>query len=99
MIAKIGDVVIAESNECIEIEGNQYFPPGSVKREYLQESDHTTTCPWKGVASYYNIVVGDETFENAAWYYSDPMQGAPEKVGKDFSNFVAFYTDKVEIVV
>jgi uncharacterized protein (DUF427 family) len=85
------DKVIAESDKTIVIEGNQYFPPESVNREYFSDSDYHTTCPWKGLASYYNVTVDGESNENAAWYYPHPKAGSPERVGKDFSNYVAFW--------
>ncbi len=82
---------LAESDETVMIEGNHYFPPESLNQEYFQESDTHTTCPWKGVASYYTITVDGETNEDAAWYYPDPKDGAPERVGEDFSSYVAFW--------
>jgi len=78
--------IIAESNETINIEGNQYFPPDSVKKEYLKESDLHTTCPWKGVASYYHIEIGSERNENAAWFYPDTKPAAD-----GFENYIAFW--------
>ncbi len=80
------EVVLAESNRCIEIEGNQYFPPDSINREYFRESDHHTWCPWKGEASYYHIVVGDKENSNAAWYYPNPKEAA-----KEIKNYTAFW--------
>ncbi len=68
--------VIAESNETVVVEGNHYFPPESVRREYLQPSTTTTICPWKGTASYYNVVVGAKENPDAAWYYADPTEAA-----------------------
>lgn len=85
------DTVIAESDSTIEIEGNQYFPPDSLKREFFEESKHTSTCIWKGLAHYYTVVVAGERNENAAWYYPVPKEGSVERVGKDFSNYVAFW--------
>jgi uncharacterized protein (DUF427 family) len=90
-------IVLAESNDTINIEGNPYFPPESVNMEYFRKSDYHTTCPWKGLASYYDIVVDGKVNENAAWYYAEPKEGSPEKVGRDFSNYVAFWNGvKVE---
>ena len=89
--------VIAESDETILIEGNHYFPPSSVKREYLKESDHTSTCPWKGEAHYYDIEVDGNRNGNAAWYYPVPKEGSVERVGKDFANYIAFWNG-VEVV-
>ena len=64
--------VIAESDNTVVVEGNHYFPPDSVKREFLTGSNTRTTCPWKGVASYFNVVVNGERADDAAWYYSEP---------------------------
>ena len=86
------NTVIAESNDGIVIEGNYYFPEESVKKEYLQSSEFHTTCPWKGFASYYNVVVADEVNENAAWYYAEPKEAA-----KEIQNHVAFWHG-VEVV-
>lgn len=91
MKAKWNDVVIAESNETILIEGNHYFPLESVVTEYLIKSEHTTTCPWKGEASYFDVVTETGSNRNAAWYYTTPNPSAVEKVGRDFSNYVAFW--------
>ena len=68
--------VIAESDNTVVVEGNHYFPPESVRREYLQPSKTTTVCPWKGTASYYNVVVGGRENPDAAWYYPDPKEAA-----------------------
>ncbi len=70
------DTVLAESDRTEEVEGNQYFPPDSLHREALQPSDHTSTCPWKGTAHYYNVVVDGQKNENAAWYYPEPKSAA-----------------------
>jgi uncharacterized protein (DUF427 family) len=61
--------VLAESHATVVVEGNHYFPPESIKREYFRESKTHTTCSWKGVASYYDIVVDGEASRDAAWYY------------------------------
>lgn len=70
------DTVLAESGDTVVVEGNHYFPPQDVKKEYLVESDYRTTCPWKGEAHYFNIVVGDGINENAAWSYPQPKEKA-----------------------
>ena len=75
------DSTLAESDRTVELEGNQYFPPDSVVRSLLKASDTRTVCPWKGQASYYHVVVGDEPNEDAAWYYPDPKQAAAEIKG------------------
>ena len=70
------DTVLAESDATVVVEGNHYFPPDSLNREHLVESDHTTVCPWKGTASYYTVRVGDAENANAAWVYRDPKERA-----------------------
>ena len=85
--------IIAEAtaDELIKIEGNWYFPPKSLRWEYFEDSDHLTTCVWKGEASYYDIVVNGERNEFGAWYYPEPKEGSVERVKKDFANYVAFW--------
>ena len=78
--------VLAESDEGKIVEGNLYFPPQSIDRQYLRESDTHTRCPWKGVASYYDVVVGDATNPDAAWYYPESSDAA-----KHFQEYVAFW--------
>ncbi len=78
--------VVAESDKTEVVEGNQYFPPDSVRKEYLQPSDKETVCPWKGTASYYNVVVDGNVNENAAWYYPNPKDAA-----KQIKDYVAFW--------
>jgi uncharacterized protein (DUF427 family) len=73
--------VIAESDRTVEIEGNQYFPPSSVKEEFLEASPKTSTCPWKGEARYYHLHVDGSDNENAAWYYPEPKKEASEIKG------------------
>ena len=70
--------VIAESDDTVVVEGNHYFPPGSIKKEFFKESTKNTTCPWKGVASYYHVEVGGGVNEDAAWHYPEPKDAAAE---------------------
>jgi len=70
--------IIAESDETVVVEGNHYFPPSSVNNEYLVESSTITVCPWKGEASYYDIVIGDNINKDGAWYYPEPKPEASE---------------------
>jgi uncharacterized protein (DUF427 family) len=70
--------VIAESDACVVVEGNQYFPPEAVKKEYLRPSSTTTVCPWKGTAHYYDIEINGKRNPNAAWYYPEPSAAARE---------------------
>jgi len=93
MKAVWNDTVIAEApkDDLIRIEGSWYFPPKSLNWEYFQESDHQTTCPWRGETSYYDVVVNGRVNEFGAWYYPEPKAGAAERVKKDFANYVAFW--------
>ncbi len=74
--------LIADSNACVVVEGNQYLPLEAVKREFLQPSSHTTVCPWKGTAHYYHIEVDGLKNENAAWYYPEPFDAAKQIRGR-----------------
>ncbi|VAW30390.1 hypothetical protein MNBD_BACTEROID07-1881 [hydrothermal vent metagenome] len=78
--------VIAESNKTIVVERNHYFPPESVKKEFFEESNTHTTCPWKGLASYRTLVVDGKRNPDAAWYYP-----APRELAKGIKNYVAFW--------
>jgi uncharacterized protein (DUF427 family) len=89
--------VVAESNETVYIEGNQYFPPESIKQEYFSKTELTTECHWKGTANYYSLHDGDLVSENAAWYYANPKSGSEEKVKHTFKDYVAFYPNIVQI--
>lgn len=78
--------VIAESDRFELVEGNVYFPPEAVKKEYLASSNHHTTCPWKGAASYYTLTVNGKENKDAAWYYPEPKPAAA-----NIKNHVAFW--------
>ena len=73
--------VIAESSNTVVVEGNHYFPVDSVNMEMLRNSTTHSHCPWKGEASYYDVVVGDEVNADAAWYYPEPKPAAQEITG------------------
>ena len=79
-------VVIAESDDTVVVEGNHYFPADSVHREFLAESDRNSVCPWKGTASYYDVVAGGETNTAAAWYYPNPSEAA-----RNIAGHIAFW--------
>jgi uncharacterized protein (DUF427 family) len=70
--------VLADSDDTVVIEGNHYFPRAAIRWEYLQDSDTHTTCPWKGVASYYSVEVDGQVNRDAAWYYPNPKPAAAE---------------------
>ena len=76
------DAVIAESAETLVVEGNQYFPLEQVNRQYLRPSDTHTTCHWKGIASYYDVVVDGDVNRDAAWYYAEPSSAAEKIKGR-----------------
>jgi uncharacterized protein (DUF427 family) len=78
--------VLAESNATEVVEGNQYFPPDSIKREFFSPSATTTVCGWKGTASYYTVNVGGKKNPDAAWYYPTPKDAA-----KNISGYIAFW--------
>ena len=76
------NTVLAESDDTVVVEGNHYFPPDSIRREYFRPSDTHTTCPWKGEASYYNVVVDGEVNKDAAWYYPEVKEAAANIKGR-----------------
>ena len=80
------DIIVAQSDATIVVEGNHYFPPDSIKNSCFAMSDTHTTCPWKGVASYYHVKVGDKINRDAAWFYPEPKDAA-----KSIKNYVAFW--------
>ena len=78
--------VIAESDRTEVVEGNHYFPPSAIDKQYFKESSTHTTCPWKGVASYYNVEVDGQVNKDAAWYYPTAKDKA-----KNIEGYVAFW--------
>jgi len=85
-VATWNGVVIAQSDHTEFLEGDHYFPPDSVKREFLKESDSKSLCPWKGQASYFHVSVGEDLNSDAAWYYPEPKTAA-----ENIRNYVAFW--------
>ncbi len=79
-------VVLAESDQTQIVEGNHYFPPESINKEYFQANSSTSVCPWKGTANYYDIVVEDKTNTGGAWYYANPKAAA-----RQIKDHVAFW--------
>lgn len=80
------DVVIAESDKTVVVEGNHYFPPDSLNREALADSDTTSVCGWKGTANYFHVNAGGQTNRDAAWYYAEPKTRA-----ENIKGHVAFW--------
>ncbi|MEA5528798.1 DUF427 domain-containing protein [Dolichospermum sp. UHCC 0684] len=78
--------ILAESNNTVVVEGNHYFPADSIKKEYFQDSSTHSTCPWKGVASYYSVEVDGQVNKDAAWYYPSTKEKA-----KNIEGYVAFW--------
>jgi uncharacterized protein (DUF427 family) len=81
MRAVLNDVVIAESDDTVVVEGNQYFPPDAVNWELLVDSAHTSVCPWKGSARYWSVQAGGRRADDAAWSYPPPKPAASEIAG------------------
>jgi len=79
-------VVVAESDQCEVVEGNQYFPPDAIKSDVFKASDTHTNCPWKGVASYYSLEIDGQVNKDAAWYYPEPKDAA-----KNIKGYIAFW--------
>ena len=80
------DTVLAESDKTEIVEGNHYFPLDSINKTFFRESKKHTTCPWKGVASYYDVVVNGHVNRDAAWFYPSPKPAA-----KNITGYVAFW--------
>jgi uncharacterized protein (DUF427 family) len=80
------DAVLAESERFEVVEGNVYFPPDAIHREFFRDSETHTVCGWKGTASYYDVVVGDQVNRDAAWYYPETKPAADNIRG-----YVAFW--------
>lgn len=95
MRALLEDTVIAEAprEELLSIEGNWYFPPSSVRAEHLVASPTPYTCPWKGECQYFTVRVGERELPDRAWSYPHPYPSGIERVGADFSDYVAFWKE------
>jgi uncharacterized protein (DUF427 family) len=95
MKAVLGDTVIAEASkeDLISIEGNWYFPPSSVNADLLEKSPTPYTCPWKGECQYFSVRDGDQLLQDRAFSYPTPYPSSFDRVGKDYSNYVAFWKE------
>ncbi|WP_426594431.1 DUF427 domain-containing protein [Cellulomonas sp. McL0617] len=95
MKAVVGGTVIAEApvEDLIKIEGNWYFPPSSVNEDYVSTSPTPYTCPWKGECQYLTVTVDNDVLPDRAWRYPNPYPTAFDRVGKDFTDYVAFWKD------
>lgn len=99
MKATINQTVVAEADDAdiIDIEGNHYFPPSSIAPDVLHDSTTQYTCPWKGAARYHDVRIGAELRRDAAWSYPQPYETAFDRVGRDFTNYVAFDAKQVSV--
>ncbi len=82
MQALLNGIVVAESDRTVVVEGNHYFPAEDVNSDYLEPSATHTTCPWKGIASYYTVTVPNGKAADGAWYYPTPSPAAQEITGR-----------------
>lgn len=82
MKATWNGTVIADSDDTVVVEGNHYFPLGSVNKDYLKPSTTKSSCPWKGQASYYTLEVDGQKNADAAWFYDEPKSAAAEIKGR-----------------
>lgn len=80
------DQIIAQSEDTIVVEGNHYFPPSAINKEFFKASDTHSVCPWKGKASYYTLEVGGVENKDAAWYYPETSE-----LAKNIKGYVAFW--------
>ncbi len=78
--------VIAESDDTVVVEGNHYFPPSQIRKEFYKSSDTHTVCPWKGTAIYYSLEVEGKVNKDAAWYYPETST-----LANNIKGYVAFW--------
>lgn len=92
MKASINGAVVADASDpdVITIEGNYYFPPSSLSSELLTDSATPYNCPWKGDAQYHDVSAGGQSHHDAAWSYPEPYPSSFDRVGRDYSSYVAF---------
>lgn len=97
MKALVGDMIVAEAaiDEVVGLEGNAYFPPDSVAVGALRDSSTPYICPWKGTAQYHDVLVGDTVLKDGAWSYPQVTEYAEDRVGRNFSGYVAFDSRQV----
>ncbi len=82
MKAVWNDQVIATSDDIVTVESNAYFPVASLRAEFVEASDHTSVCPWKGTAHYMSLNVGGSTNKDAVWFYPEPKEAAANIRGR-----------------
>ena len=95
MKAVLGNTVLAEAprEDLVRIEGNWYFPPASVNSDLLEKSSTPYRCPWKGDCQYFSLRDGDVLLQDRAWSYPNPLPSSFDRVGRDYSNYVAFWKE------
>lgn len=89
---------IARSDRALDLKEGEYpavvyVPLSDVNENYLAASEHTSSCPYKGNAAYYDLVDGDKTSPDAVWYYPDPCPLVDKIKGH-----VAFWGDDITYV-
>ena len=99
MKASIDGIVVADApdSDLISIEGNYYFPPSSLTADLFSHSPTPYTCPWKGAAQYHDVSARGSTHHDAAWSYPDPYPASFDRVGRDYSGYLAF--DKSQVMI
>ena len=99
MKVSIDGIVVADAPESdvISIEGNSYFPPSSLRTEAFSDSATPYNCPWKGDAQYHHVSAGGSSYLDAAWSYPNPYPASFDRVGRDYSGYVAF--DKTQVAI
>ena len=95
MKAVIGSTVVAEAatDDLVKIEGNWYFPPASLTEGAFEKSPTAYHCPWKGDAQYFSLKDGDQLLQDRAWSYPTPFPASFDRVGSDYSGYVAFWKE------
>ena len=99
MKASIDGAVIADAadSDLITIEGNYYFPPSSLSAELFSDSPTPYNCPWKGDCQYHDVSVDGAVHHDAAWSYPSPYPTSFDRVGRDYTDYVAF--DKSQVTI
>jgi uncharacterized protein (DUF427 family) len=99
MKASIDGIVVADApdSDLIDIEGNYYFPPSSLNPAAFGDSATLYNCPWKGDAQYHHVSAGGSTHQDAAWSYPNPYPASFDRVGRDYSGYVAFDNGQVTL--
>jgi len=90
--AVFNNKIVAQSDKTVIVERRHYFPVESVNKDYLKPIDYNTVCPWKGTASYYDVIVDGKRSMRGAWYYPNPSEKA-----KHIKSMISFWNG-VEVI-